>query len=158
MPSNSGDTSTILGIIRNDPELRRAVLMDPDHAGMSDERSRVATKWAIGFNATILLVLAAAEAILLLSVPMPPSGLDGFVPAWQLRLGSLGPLFLQLMAGVFVWNIATGLAYRREGRIARKLIDALVPDFDRGRLGLRSARVSRQPTPRTAPHSTRDRR
>jgi hypothetical protein len=130
MPAQA-DASALRQIIRNDPELRRAVLIDPDHSGSNDARIRVATSWAIGFSVAAVVVLTVAQAMSFFWMPLPESHLRDLIPDWQLRLANLGPLSTQLLTCVFVWSLAETLARRRERRIARKLLDALAPGFDR---------------------------
>jgi hypothetical protein len=137
MPAQATEASALLRIIRSDPELRRAVLTDPDHYGSNDSRIRVATSWAIGLSVTAVVVLTVAQAMIFFVMPLPESHLRGLIPDWQLRLANLGPLSTQLLTCVFVWSLAETLATRRERRIARKLLDALAPGFDRRGLRLR---------------------
>jgi hypothetical protein len=136
MPVQAMDASALLRLIRSDPELRQAVMIDPLHRGSSEASVRAQTRWAIGFSLTFLLVFGAAQAIAYLWTPLPENELSGMLPAWMLRVATLGPLSMQLLVGVFVWTLTKALAVRRERRIAHKLLDALAPGFDRRGLGL----------------------
>jgi hypothetical protein len=128
MPAQAMDASTLLRLIRADPELRQAIGVA---YGSSEASVRSETRWAIGFSAAVLVVLMASQAVISFVTPLPANNLQGLIPDWQLRLASFGPLSMQFLVGVFVWSLTKSLAARRERRIARKLLDALAPGFDR---------------------------